>query len=632
MSYKEIYQRSIEDREGFWREQAKELTWYLFPQTILSKTDEDLYQWFEDGKLNMSYLCLDYHIEQGRGEQVAIIYDSPATGQVQKFTYNEVKTRVAKLAGVLKKLQVVKGDTVVIYMPMIPEAVFAMLACARLGAIHSVVFGGFAPHELAIRIDDAKPKLVISSNYGIEFEKKIEYKPLLDRAIEESSHKPSYMIIIEREGLLITYKKNFDLNYSQFMEQAEEAKPVEVNSTDPLYILYTSGTTGKPKGIVRDTGGYATALKFTMSHIYNVKAGNTFWSASDVGWVVGHSYIVYGPLLHGCTTVLFEGKPIRTPDAGTFWRVIADHKVNTFFTAPTAIRAIKKEDPEGELIKKYNLSHLNLIFLAGERFDPATFNWLGEKSNKPIIDHWWQTESGWPMLGIQCGDEYLKPKSGSSNFPICGYEIDILDEDGQKLGRKEEGFVSLKLPLPPGTLMNLWQDTENFKSSYLSKFEGYYLSGDGGYIDEEGYYFIMGRIDDVINVAGHRLSTGEMEEILASHEAIAECAVVGIEDELRGQRPIGLVVLKDGKSLTEMQLEEDTVAMVRDKIGAVAFYRNTILVKRLPKTRSGKILRKTMRMIADGKSFNIPSTIDDPSILEEISKRMKERKVGVAFQ
>jgi propionyl-CoA synthetase len=632
MSYKEIYQRSIEDKEEFWRDQAKKLTWYQFPQTILSKTDEDLYQWFEDGKLNMSYLCLDYHIEQGRGEQVAIIYDSPATGQIQKFTYNEVKIQVAKLAGVLKKLQVDKGDTIVIYMPMIPEAVFAMLACARLGAIHSVVFGGFAPHELAIRIDDAKPKIIISSNYGIEFDKKIEYKPLLDRAIEESEHKPSHTIIVEREGLPIAYKKNFDLNYAQLMQQAEEVEPVEVNSKDPLYILYTSGTTGKPKGIVRDTGGYATALKFTMSHIYNVNPGDTFWSASDVGWVVGHSYIVYGPLLHGCMTVLFEGKPIRTPDAGTFWRVIANHKVNTFFTAPTAIRAIKKEDPEGLLMKKYDLSNLNLIFLAGERCDPATFEWLREKSNKPVIDHWWQTESGWPMLGIQCGDENLKPKSGSSNFPICGYEIDILDEDGQKLGRKEEGFVSVKLPLPPGTLMNLWQDTENFKSSYLNKFEGYYLSGDGGYIDEEGYYFIMGRIDDVINVAGHRLSTGEMEEILASHEAIAECAVIGIEDELRGQRPIGLVVLKDGKLLSETQLEDDTIAMVRDQIGAVAFYRNTILVKRLPKTRSGKILRKTMRMIADGKPFAIPSTIDDPSILEEIRERMKERKVGIGFQ
>lgn len=632
MSYQEIYQQSIDDKEGFWREQAKQLAWYQFPQTILSKSDKDLYQWFEGGKINMSYLCLDFHIEQGRGEQVAIIYDSPATGNVQKFTYNQVKTQVAKLAGVLSSLQVVKGDTVVIYMPMIPEAVFAMLACARIGATHSVVFGGFAPHELAIRIDDAKPKIIISANYGIEFDKRIEYKPLLDRAIEESSHKPQNIIIVEREGMTIDYKENYDLPYNQLMSNAKEAEPVEVNSTDPLYILYTSGTTGKPKGIVRDTGGYATALKFSMSHIYNANPGDTFWSASDVGWVVGHSYIVYGPLLHGCTTVLFEGKPIRTPDAGTFWRVIADHKVKTFFTAPTAIRAIKKEDPDGELMKKYDLSSLNLIFLAGERCDPATFEWLGEKTKKPVIDHWWQTESGWPMLGIQYGDEKLSAKSGSSNFPICGYEIDILDDDGNKLDRKEEGFVSVKLPMPPGTLMDLWQDTENFKSSYLSKFDGYYLSGDGGYIDEDGYYFIMGRIDDVINVAGHRLSTGEMEEILAAHPAIAECAVIGVEDELRGQRPIGFIVLKDGQDKTENQLEEETIAMVREKIGAVAFYRNTILVKRLPKTRSGKILRKTMRLIADGKPFTVPSTIDDPSILEEIRERMKDRKLGLAFE
>jgi len=632
MTYQEIYQRSIQDRESFWREQAKELAWYQFPQTILSKAHNGLYQWFEDGKLNMSYLCLDYHIEQGRGEQVAIIYDSPASGQTRRFTYQEVKIHVAKLAAVLSQLQVVKGDTVVIYMPMIPEAVFAMLACARIGATHSVVFGGFAPHELAIRIDDAKPKIIISANYGIEFDRKIEYKPLLDRAIEEASYKPLHSIIVEREGLPIEYKENFDLNYCQLMSNAQEIEPIAVESTNPLYILYTSGTTGKPKGIVRDTGGYSTALKFSMSHVYDVMQGDTFWSASDVGWVVGHSYIVYGPLLHGCTTVLFEGKPIRTPDAGTFWRVIAEHKVKTFFTAPTAIRAIKKEDPDGELLKMYDLSQLNLIFLAGERCDPATFEWLGEKTHKPVIDHWWQTESGWPMLGIQYGDENLKAKSGSSNLPICGYEIDILDEDGHKLNRREEGFVSVKLPMPPGTLMDLWQDTENFKSSYLSKFDGYYLSGDGGYIDEDGYYFIMGRIDDVINVAGHRLSTGEMEEILAAHSAIAECAVIGVEDELRGQRPIGFVVLKDGKDIAEDLIEEETIAMVRDKIGAVAFYRNTVLVKRLPKTRSGKILRKTLRMIVDGKPFTTPSTIDDPTILVEIGVKLKERKLGLAFQ
>lgn len=626
MGYKELYQRSILDREGFWKEQSENISWYQKPSTILSKTEEGLYQWFEDGQLNMSYLCLDYHVEQGRGDQIAMIYDSPVSGTLKKYSYREMKTEVAKLAGVLHSLQLTKGDTVVIYMPMIPEAVFAMLACARIGVIHSVVFGGFASHELAIRIDDAKPKLIISANYGIEFDKKISYKPLLDAALEESHHKPQNTILVEREGIPIAYKKDFDLNYKQLMKEAVEIDPVTIRSIDPLYILYTSGTTGKPKGIVRDTGGYATALKFSMSHVYRVHAGDTFWSASDVGWVVGHSYIVYGPLLQGCTTVLFEGKPIRTPDAGTFWRVIADHKVKSFFTAPTAIRAIRKEDPNGKLIKNYDVSHLNAIFLAGERCDPATFEWLGEQMNKPIIDHWWQTESGWPMLGIQFGDENLAGKSGSSNFPICGYEIDILDESGEKLGVKEEGLVSIKLPLPPGTLLNLWQDTENFKASYLRRFDGYYLSGDGGYVDDDGYYFIMGRVDDVINVAGHRLSTGEMEEILASHPAIAECAVVGISDDLRGQRPIGFVVIKDGAHIKEAELEEQTIAMVREKIGAIAFYKTTILVQRLPKTRSGKILRKTLRMIADGATYTIPSTIDDPNILQEISDRLTIRK------
>lgn len=631
MSYRDIYQRSISDKENFWREKAQAITWSQFPSSILSKNEDGLYRWFGDGKLNMSYLCIDIHIEQGRGEQIALIYDSPASNKLKKYTYLDLKSEVAKLSDVLTKLGVQLGDTVVIYMPMIPEAVFAMLACARIGATHSVVFGGFAPHELAVRIDDAKPKIIISANYGIEFEKKIAYKPFLDKAIEESHHKPLQTIIVEREGMPITYNQGYDLEYHHLMADAMEQPPIDVPSTHPLYILYTSGTTGKPKGIVRDTGGYATALKFSMSHIYNVHAGDTFWSASDVGWVVGHSYIVYGPLLQGCTTVLFEGKPIKTPDAGTFWRVISEHKVKTFFTAPTAIRAIKKEDPEAHLIGNYDISHLNVIFLAGERCDPATFEWLGKITQKPIIDHWWQTESGWPMLGIQYGDEQLNAKSGSSNFPICGFDIDILDEDGRTLGRMEEGFVSVKLPMPPGTLMDLWNDTANFKSAYLSKFEGYYLSGDGGYIDEDGYYFIMGRIDDVINVAGHRLSTGEMEEILASHNAIAECAVIGIEDELRGQRPIGLVVLKDGQSLTEEELEEETIALVRHQIGAVAYYRNTVLVKRLPKTRSGKILRKTIRMIADGKPYNIPSTIDDPLILTEIKSRLIERNIGIAF-
>lgn len=620
MSYKDLYQKSIRDKEAFWREQAQELNWILFPSKILSKNEDGLYEWFSDGELNISYLCLDYHIEQGRGEQIALIYDSPATGKVEKYTYIQLKTEVAKLAYVLKQLGVEKGNTIVVYMPMIPQAVIAMLACARIGAIHSVVFGGFAPHELAIRIDDAKPKLILSASHGIEFDRRIDYKPLLDKAIDLAEFKPQNTVIYCREDANIVYKEGFDLDYELLLAKAIEQEPIPVCSIHPLYVLYTSGTTGKPKGIVRDTGGYATALKFSMSHIYNVNSGDTFWAASDVGWVVGHSYIVYGPLLHGCTTVLFEGKPIKTPDAGTFWRVCKEHKVNTMFTAPTAIRAIKKEDPDGSLMKSYDLSKLNLLFLAGERCDPATYEWLTEKLNKPIIDHWWQTESGWPMLGIQYGDEKLSAKAGSSNFPICGYEIDILDDEGNQLGINEEGFVSVKLPMPPGTLTTLWNDPDNFKQSYLDKFEGYYLSGDGGFIDEEGYYFIMGRIDDVINVAGHRLSTGEMEEILASHPAVAECAVIGIEDELRGQRPIGLVVLKDGHSTIEHELEADTIGMVRDKIGAIAFYKTTLVVQRLPKTRSGKILRKTLRSLIDGKEFTVPSTIDDPSILEEIKE------------
>lgn len=629
--YQPLYQKSIDQKDEFWKHQAELLKWYKFPNTILSKNNEDLYQWFEDGELNMSYLCLDFHIEQGRGTQTALIYDSPSTGVVKKYTYEALRDEVSKFASVLNSLGVVKGDTVVIYLPMIPEAVISMLACARIGAIHSVVFGGFAPHELAIRIDDAKPKIIISSNYGVEFDKKIAYKPLLDAAIEEATFKPQNSIIVEREDMAISYKEGFDLKYTELMSNASPFSPVSVSSVHPLYVLYTSGTTGKPKGIVRDTGGYATALKFSMKHIYNVDAGDTFWAASDVGWVVGHSYIVYGPLLQGCTTILFEGKPIKTPDAGTFWRVCADHNVKTMFTAPTAIRAIKKEDPEGSLIKKYDLSSLNCLFLAGERCDPATFEWSKEMLQKPVIDHWWQTESGWPMLAIPYGVEPLNPKAGSSNFPVCGYKIDILNEEGDVLPNTEEGLVCVKLPMPPGTLSTLWQDTQNFKDTYLSRFEGYYVSGDGGYIDSEGYYYIMGRVDDVINVAGHRLSTGEMEEILAAHPAIAECAVLGIEDELRGQRPIGFVVLKDGQNISEEELEAETIQLVREKIGAVAFYRNTLLVKRLPKTRSGKILRKIMRMIADGKSFTTPSTIDDPAILTEISDKLSERKIGVAF-
>lgn len=628
MKYQEKYNHSIANKEQFWAEQAEKIAWFKKPETILSQDEHGFYRWFEGGKLNTAYLALDYHVENGRGEQDALIYDSPATNSVKKYTFRELRDAVAKLAGGLKNLGVEKGDTVVIYMPMVPEAAMAMLACARLGAIHSVVFGGFAPHELAIRIDDAKPKVIISASCGIEFDKVIPYKPLLDHAIEMAEFKPNHAIILQRPQAQASMIDGHDIDFNELQNNAEPADCVEVDATDPLYILYTSGTTGKPKGIVRDNGGHAVAMHYSMQDIYNVQAGNVFWAASDIGWVVGHSYIIYAPLIYGCTTVFFEGKPIRTPDAGTFWRVIADHKVNCFFTAPTAFRAIRKEDPEVELMKKYDLSSLKSIFVAGERCDPSTLLWLKEISNLPVIDHWWQTETGWGIVANMMGVEEFPVKVGSATKPVCGFELKILNEAGEELKANEEGFICIKLPMAPGCLPTLWNDNQRFKESYLSTFEGYYLTGDGGYIDEDGYVYVMGRIDDVINVAGHRLSTGEMEEIIASHTAVAECAVVGIEDELRGQRPIGFIVLKDGQTIGEDNLEKETIALIRDQIGAVAFYRNTILVKRLPKTRSGKILRKVIRQLSDAVPFTVPSTIDDPVILDEIMQRLIERKIG----
>ncbi len=628
MKYQEKYNHSITNKEQFWAEQAEKIAWFKKPETILSQDEHGFYRWFEGGKLNTAYLALDYHIENGRGDQDALIYDSPATNSVKKYTFRELRDAVAKLAGGLKSLGVEKGDTVVIYMPMVPEAAMAMLACARLGAIHSVVFGGFAPHELAIRIDDAKPKIIISASCGIEFDKVIPYKPLLDHAIEMAEFKPNHAVIFQRPQAQASMIDGHDVDFNELQNNAEPADCVEVDATDPLYILYTSGTTGKPKGIVRDNGGHAVAMHYSMQDIYNVQPGNVFWAASDIGWVVGHSYIIYAPLLYGCTTVFFEGKPIRTPDAGTFWRVIADHKVDCFFTAPTAFRAIRKEDPEVELMKKYDLSSLKSIFVAGERCDPSTLLWLKEISQLPVIDHWWQTETGWGIVANMMGVEEFPVKVGSATKPVCGFELKILNEAGEELKANEEGFICIKLPMAPGCLPTLWNDNHRFKESYLSTFEGYYLTGDGGYIDEEGYVYVMGRIDDVINVAGHRLSTGEMEEIIASHPAVAECAVVGIEDELRGQRPIGFIVLKDGQTIDEDTLEKETIALIRDQIGAVAFYRNTILVKRLPKTRSGKILRKVIRQLSDAVPFTVPSTIDDPAILDEIKQRLIERKIG----
>ena len=634
MITKTLQEQAQQNPEQFWQEQAQQIAWFEKPHQILSQDDQDLYRWYKGGKLNTAYLALDYHIEQGRGEQTALIYDSAATNKIEKYSFLELRQQVAKFAGVLQNLHIQKGDTVIIYMPMIPQAVVAMLACARIGAIHSVVFGGFAPHELAVRIDDAQPKAILTASCGIEFTKIIPYKDLVDEAISLSKHKPNHVILYQREMHQAILDKSYDLDWESLYQAANPVDCVEVDATDPLYILYTSGTTGVPKGIVRENGGHAVALKYSMDKIYGLKAGDVFWAASDVGWVVGHSYIVYAPLIQGCTTIVFEGKPVRNPDAGTFWRIIEAHKVSVFFTAPTAFRAIKKEDPEALLLKKYDISCLKRLFVAGERCDLGTYNWLSETLNIPIIDHWWQTESGYPMLATMMGlDENLPTKGGSAGRPVAGFDIKILDEGGNEITTPNtEGYVVVKLPLPPGCLPTLWNNTPNFKKSYLEAFEGYYLSGDGGYFDQEGYFFITGRIDDVINVAGHRLSTGEMEEMISMHSAVAECAVIGIAEQLKGQVPIGLVVLKDGQTISEADLEKQLAEIIRHEIGAIACYKKTVVVKRLPKTRSGKILRKTMRKIADGESFKMPSTIDDPAVLTEISESFAQHQLGIAFE
>ncbi|ESU18802.1 prpE protein [Flavobacterium cauense R2A-7] len=628
MNYSDFYKESIENPEGFWKKQADGIDWFTKPQTTLSKDANDYPLWFKDGELNACYLALDKHINDGHGDEFALIYDSPVTQTIKKFTFTEVRTEVAKLAGGLLSLGLKKGDTAVIYMPMIPQAAFAMLACARIGVTHSVVFGGFAPHELAIRIDDSKPKAIITASSGIEIDRLIAYKPLVDEAIALAEHKPDNVVIFNRKlGARVPFKK-YDIDYDALVYGSEEADCVPVNATHPLYILYTSGTTGKPKGIVRDTGGHAAALKFSMQYIYGVKEGEVFWAASDIGWAVGHSYTIYGPLFNRNTSIIFEGKPVRTPDASTFWRIISEHKVSVMFTAPTAIRAIKKEDPNGEFIKQYDLSSLRTQFLAGERCDVATLEWYREHIPIPVIDHWWQTESGWPMIANMMGVEYLPIKPGSSGKPVSGYDIRIFGENGEELGPNEEGYVVIKLPLPPGTMLDIWNDSERFKAGYLTKFPGYYFSGDGGFIDNDGYVFITGRVDDVINVAGHRLSTAEMEEIVASHSSVAECAVIGINDALKGQIPLALVVIKSGDDMESFQLEHEIVHLVREKIGAVASLRNVIIMQRLPKTRSGKILRKLMRSIVDGDSYQIPSTIDDEAIVEELKTVLSEYKIG----
>ena len=627
--YDEAFKRSIEDPEGFWGEAARDIHWEKTWDKVLDDSNKPFYRWFTGGRLNTCYNALDLHIANGRGEQPALIYDSPVTDTIKVYTYNELRDQVARFAGVLKAQGVEKGDRVVIYMPMIPEAAIAMLACARIGAIHSVVFGGFAANELATRIDDAKPKVIVSASCGIEVKKVIAYKPLLDGAIEAAESKPQKCIIFQRPMETASMVEGRDIDWQEAMAQAEPADCVTVDATDPLYILYTSGTTGQPKGVVRDNGGHAVALKWTMKAIYNVDAGDVYWAASDVGWVVGHSYIVYGPLLKGCTTILFEGKPVGTPDAGVFWRVISQHKVKCLFTAPTAFRAIKREDPAGELIKNYDLSNFKALFLAGERLDPDTLNWARDKLGVPVIDHWWQTETGWAICANCLGLHQFPVKEGSPTKPAPGWNLQVLDPDTKEpVPAGEIGALVVKLPLPPGTLPTLWQNDERFIESYLAEFPGYYKTADAGFIDEDGYAYVMTRTDDIINVAGHRLSTGAMEEVLADHPDVAECAVLGVDDELKGQVPVGFLVLNAGVTRDHDEIIKEVIQMVRERIGPVASFKKATVVKRLPKTRSGKILRGTIQKIADNKEWKMPATIDDPAILGEIEEALNT--IGLA--
>jgi propionyl-CoA synthetase len=618
--YEEVHRRSIADPEGFWREAASAVAWEQPPgERILDSSRPPFYRWFPDATLNTCFNALDRHVEGGRADQPALIYDSPVTATKRTYTYRELRDEVARLAGVLASLGVTAGERVVIYMPMVPEAVMSMLACARLGAVHSVVFGGFAPHELALRVDHARPKVVISASCGIEGSRVVAYKPLLDLALAEAEHPPSSCLILQRPQAAAAMTAGRDVDWAEAMAAASPAACSTVAATDPLYILYTSGTTGLPKGVVRDNGGHAVALTWSIPNVYGVKPGEVFWAASDVGWVVGHSYIVYAPLLAGATTVLYEGKPVGTPDPGAFWRVASEHKVSVLFTAPTAIRAIKKEDPSGEHLSRYDLSGLRYLFLAGERLDPDTYQWASDLLGVPVVDHWWQTESGWPIVSNCMGIEPLEIKAGSPTKAVPGYDVRILDEEGRDCTPGKEGAVAIRLPMPPGTLPTLYLDDDRYVRSYLSRYPGFYLTGDGGHLDDDGYLFIMGRIDDVINVAGHRLSTGSMEEVLSTHPDVAECAVIGVADQLKGQVPVGFVVLKAGVDRTSDEVEAELVSMVRDRIGPVAAFKRALVVARLPKTRSGKILRATMRQIADGQEPNIPSTIDDPAILDEIA-------------
>jgi len=629
-TYQDTYRRSLADPDGFWAEVGTALTWERKWDQVLDRSKVPFYRWFTGGVLNTCYNAIDVHVKNGRGEQLALIYDSPVTNTVSTYTYGALLDEVARFAGALQNRGIQKGHRVIIYMPMVPQAVVAMLACARIGAIHSVVFGGFAAHELAARIDHAKPKMVISASCGIEVGRTIPYKPLLDKAIELSRFKPEQCIIFQRRECDAPLIPGRDLDWAEANKEAEPAPCVPLLATDPLYILYTSGTTGQPKGTVRDNGSHAAALKWSMKGIYGMEPGEVFWAASDVGWVVGHSYIVYAPLLAGCTTILYEGKPVGTPDPGAFWRVASQHQVRALFTAPTAFRAIKREDPLGDHIKNYDLSKFRALFLAGERCDPDTLLWAQDRLKVPVIDHWWQTETGWPIAANCMGLGLSKIKPGSACRPVPGYDVRILDEAGDEVPPNKTGSIVIKLPLPPGCLTTLWNNDEGFQEAYLSRYPGYYLTGDAGFKDEDGYLSIMSRIDDIINVAGHRLSTGAMEEVLSAHPDVAECAVIGVQDQLKGEIPVGFVVLKANVKRPEPEILKELVGLVRERIGPVAFFKVATIVKRLPKTRSGKILRATMRKIADSTEYKVPPTIDDPVILDEITESL--RQLGYAKQ
>jgi propionyl-CoA synthetase len=621
--YLEIHRRSIENPSEFWAEAAEGIDWDSRWDKVLDDSNPPIYRWFPGGRLNTCHNALDRHVANGRGEQAAIIYDSPVTGSQRTISYNQLRDEVALFAGALVNNGVKQGDRVIIYMPMIPEAVVAVLACARIGAVHSVVFGGFAPNELATRIDDATPKAIVSASCGIEPSRIVEYKPLLDQALDLSKHKPNCCIVLQRPQLEAELVGPRDIDWQDALASATPKDCVSVAATDPLYLLYTSGTTGQPKGIVRDNGGHAVALHWTMKNIYGVEPGEVYWAASDIGWVVGHSYIIYGPLLHGNTTILFEGKPVGTPDAGAFWRVASEHKVATLFTAPTAFRAIRQQDPDGDFIPKYDLSSLRALFLAGERCDPDTLHWAEEKLGIPVIDHWWQTETGWSIAANCMGIELAPVKPGSVGRAAPGWEVRALDEGGKDVAPGDVGAIACKLPLPPGTLPGLWNAEERFRSSYLETFPGYYETGDAGFIDEDGYIFVMSRTDDVINVAGHRLSTGAIEEVLAAHDDVAECAVIGAADPMKGQLPVGFLVLKAGAQGNPDEIVADVVQMVRDQVGPVAVFKKAVVVDRLPKTRSGKVLRATMRKIADSEDYKVPATIEDPQVLNEVESALK---------